>query len=161
MDLMSYRGPTPRSVYDTGCSKVPEHIGSSGDKRNGKLSDFLWCHWFLFLYDEMEGCGVKNTMSGQQEPSQGYGEGNRDPQRVDPNVFQNIARQIAELLNTLRAHVNAQVPVIHVALEVIKTILAAQEEQVTFAVRSEGRNGASQSQKSGGKSLRNSETRYE
>ncbi|KAK9127958.1 hypothetical protein Syun_016755 [Stephania yunnanensis] len=42
-----------------------------------------------------------------QELSQGFGKGNRDPQRVDSNVFQNLMGQVAELLNILRAQVAA------------------------------------------------------
>ncbi|KAK9158564.1 hypothetical protein Scep_005138 [Stephania cephalantha] len=53
-------------------------------------------------------------------------------------MFQNLVGQMVELLNILRAQVAAQTPVIHVAQEVPTTTLAAQEEQATSAVRSEG-----------------------
>ncbi|KAK9157981.1 hypothetical protein Scep_004555 [Stephania cephalantha] len=49
----------------------------------------------------------ENIMSGPQEPSQGSGEVNSDPQHVDSNVFHKMARQMSELLNILRAHAAA------------------------------------------------------
>ncbi|KAK9118740.1 hypothetical protein Scep_016833 [Stephania cephalantha] len=71
-------------------------LGSSGNKRKGKLSNCLRLAQFLSLY---------KTISGQQEPSQRSGQGNMDPQHVDSNMFQNLAGQMFEVLNILLTQV--------------------------------------------------------
>ncbi|KAK9166566.1 hypothetical protein Scep_001757 [Stephania cephalantha] len=69
--------------------------------------------------------GLRNK---EQELGQGFGKGNKDPRRVDSNVFWNLAEQMLELLNILQAQVATQAHVVLVAREVPIVTLAAQEE---------------------------------
>ncbi|KAK9148372.1 hypothetical protein Scep_007129 [Stephania cephalantha] len=54
-------------------------------------------------------------------------------------MFQNLAGQMAELLNIFRAQATAQSPVIHDVQEVTMALPTTQGEQATSVVRYEGK----------------------